>query len=38
MAHPNVDSVITGATKPSHIESNLKALDITLSAELEAQD
>ncbi|MDQ7025118.1 MAG: aldo/keto reductase family protein [Anaerolineae bacterium] len=35
MAHPNVDSVITGATKPSHIESNLKALDITLSAELE---
>ena len=35
MAHPNVDSVITGATKPSHIESNLKALDVVLSAELQ---
>jgi len=37
MAHPNVDSVITGATKPSHIATNLKALDVTLSAELEAR-
>lgn len=35
MAHPNIDSVITGATKPSHIESNLKALDVVLSAELQ---
>jgi aryl-alcohol dehydrogenase-like predicted oxidoreductase len=37
LAHPNVDSVITGATKPSHVASNLKALDITMSAELEAK-
>ncbi len=35
MKHPNVDSVITGATKTEHVESNLKALDIELTAELE---
>jgi voltage-dependent potassium channel beta subunit len=35
MKHPNVDSVITGATKPEHVESNLKALDVELTAELE---
>lgn len=35
MHHPGVDSVITGATKVSHVESNLKALDVTLSSDLE---
>lgn len=35
MKHPNVDSVITGATKTSHVESNLTALDVELTAELE---
>ena len=35
MAHPNIDAVITGATKPAHIESNLKALDVVLTAELQ---
>lgn len=35
MNHQNVDSVITGATKPSHVTSNLKALDIKWTAELE---
>mgnify|MGYP000014379247 CR=1 FL=1 len=35
MYHPGVDSVITGATKPRHVESNLKALDVTLSSDLE---
>ena len=35
MDHPNVDSVITGATKVSHVESNLKALDVNLSSDLE---
>lgn len=33
--HHNVDSVITGATKPEHVTSNLKALDIEWSPELE---
>lgn len=37
MDHPNVDSVITGASKPRHVESNLKALDIEMTAELEAK-
>lgn len=37
MAHPNVDSVITGATRISQIEGNLKALDVELTAELEAK-
>jgi voltage-dependent potassium channel beta subunit len=35
MAHPEVDSVITGATKPSHVDSNLRALDIEMTAELQ---
>ena len=35
--HQNVDSVITGATKPQHISSNLKALDITWTHELETR-
>ncbi len=33
--HHNVDSVITGATKPEHVTSNLKALEIEWSPELE---
>lgn len=33
--HQNVDSVITGATKPSHVASNVKALEIDWSPELE---
>lgn len=33
--HQNVDSVITGATKPSHVTSNIKALDIEWTPELE---
>lgn len=33
--HPNVDSVITGATKIKHVESNLKALDVELNSQLE---
>lgn len=35
MYHPGVDSVITGATNPKHVESNLKALDVILSSDLE---
>lgn len=35
MYHPNVDSVITGATKPAHVTSNLKALDVVMSSDLE---
>jgi voltage-dependent potassium channel beta subunit len=35
MDHPNVDSVITGASKLSHVESNLKALDVVLTSDLE---
>lgn len=33
--HPNVDSAIIGATKPSHIEDNLRALDVQWTHELE---
>lgn len=33
--HQNVDSVITGATKPSHVTSNIKALEIDWTPELE---
>jgi len=33
--HPNVDSVITGATKKSHVLSNLEALEIEWTQELE---
>jgi voltage-dependent potassium channel beta subunit len=35
--HQNVDSVITGATKPEHITSNIKAIDIDWSPELESR-
>lgn len=33
--HPNVDSVITGATKKEHVLENIKALDIEWTQELE---
>jgi voltage-dependent potassium channel beta subunit len=33
--HPNVDSVITGASKVSHVANNLKALDVVMSSDLE---
>lgn len=35
--HQNVDSVITGATKTDHVISNIKALDIEWSSELEGR-
>ncbi|MCU0512620.1 MAG: aldo/keto reductase family protein [Anaerolineae bacterium] len=35
--HPNVDSAIIGATKPAHITENLKALDVVITPEVEAQ-
>lgn len=35
MHHPNVDSVITGATRVGHVASNLKALDVVMSSDLE---
>lgn len=35
LKHHNVDSVITGATKPEHVLSNLEALQINLTAEIE---
>ncbi len=37
MAHPAIDSVITGATKPQHVTSNLKALDVDITEEIEAK-
>lgn len=36
MKHRAVSSVITGATKPDHIYENLKALDVTITSELDA--
>lgn len=33
--HPNVDSAIIGASKPSHVTENLKALDVVMTPELE---
>jgi len=35
LKHPNVDSVITGATRPEHVLSNLEALAVELSPEVE---
>ncbi len=35
MAHEDVSSVITGATKPAHVESNLKALEVDITDEVE---
>lgn len=37
LAHPSVSSAITGATKPSHIDENLKALDVKISDETAAR-
>ena len=37
MQHPNVSSVITGATKLSHIDDNLKALDVKLDDAINAR-
>jgi voltage-dependent potassium channel beta subunit len=37
LRHPNVDSVITGASKPEHVMNNLKALEVTLTPEIEMQ-
>jgi aryl-alcohol dehydrogenase-like predicted oxidoreductase len=34
LKHPHVDSVITGATKPDHVTSNLKALEIEITPEI----
>lgn len=35
MAHSNVDSVITGATRVGHVDANLKALEVEMVSELE---
>lgn len=35
LRHPNVDSVIIGATKPQHITENLKALDLNITPDIE---
>lgn len=37
LRHPNVDSVITGASKPEHVTDNLKALEVNLTPEIEMQ-
>lgn len=37
LRHENVSSAITGATKPAHVESNLKALDVEITDEIEAK-
>lgn len=37
LRHKNVSSAITGATKPAHVESNLKALDVEITDEIEAK-
>jgi len=37
MNHRDVASVITGATKPEHVQSNLKALDIDMTEDVEAK-
>lgn len=35
LRHPNVDSVIIGATKPEQIKENIKALELQLTPEIE---
>lgn len=35
MKHRAISSVITGATKPEHVHDNLKALDVTITPELD---
>lgn len=37
LKHPNVDSVITGATKPQQVEENVRALEVQLTAEIEVR-
>lgn len=37
LKHPHVDSAITGATKTSHVDENLKALDVTITDEIDAR-
>jgi voltage-dependent potassium channel beta subunit len=37
MKHPNVCSVITGASKPLQIDENLKALQVNITSEIEAR-
>lgn len=37
MKHRDVSSAITGASKPAHVLSNLKALDIVITDEIEAK-
>lgn len=37
LKNPHVASAITGATKPSHIDDNLKALDITITDEIDTR-
>jgi voltage-dependent potassium channel beta subunit len=37
LKHPSMSSVITGATKPSHVEENIKALDVEVTDEIEAK-
>ncbi len=37
MKHPSVSSVITGATKPSQVTENLKAFDVKITPELDAE-
>jgi voltage-dependent potassium channel beta subunit len=37
MHHRDVSSVITGATKPSHVESNLKALEVKITDDIETK-
>jgi voltage-dependent potassium channel beta subunit len=37
MKHRDVDSVITGATKPDHVKSNLQALEVELTDDVEAK-
>ena len=37
LSHPEVSSVITGATKPEHVASNAKAAEVELSADVVAK-
>ncbi len=34
LKHPHVASAITGATKPAHVDANLKALDVKITPEI----
>ncbi len=37
MRHPNVSSVITGASKPEQVTQNIKALDVEITDDIEAK-